>query len=152
MRNVNVLVRGCVLLLCMLLQTGCPRVCYKPQFVVLNMETHGSFHALFSFDLKELRKYCVVYVDKQGKPLSRAEGLLSEDTFARYQKMLEHRKRSSEASIVVVKDGEVQLKKQDLDDLRSIVSNAPPRDGDWNQMHPSFINVFRMHQRKLQHD
>lgn len=145
MRVVNVLVRGGVLLFCMLMQTGCPRLSYRPQFVVLNMDTHGSFHALFSFDLKELRKYSVVYVDKQGKLLSQAEGMLPEDTFARYQKKIENRRRSSEASIVVVKDGEVQLQEQELADLRSVVSNAPPRESDWTQMHPSFIKVFGLH-------
>lgn len=145
MRNVNVLVRGCVLLLFLSMQTGCPQASSKPQFVVLNMETHGSFHALFSFDLKELRKCCVVYVDKDGKMLSRTEGFLPKDVFVRYQKKLEDRRRSSESSIVVVKDGEIHLQEQDLNDLRCIVSNAPPREGDWNQLHPSFIKVFGFH-------
>ena len=142
MRMANILGRGCILLFFTLMQIGCSEISNKPQFVVLNMDSQGSFHALFSFELKERRKFCVVYVDKHGKPLSRAEGLLSEGTFTRYQKKLEERKRTSEASIVVFRDGEVQLHGQELDDLRNVVSNAPPCAVDWRQMHPSFMKVF----------
>ena len=113
-----------------------------PQFVALSLEPDGGVHALFAFNLREGRRVRVAYVDGLGRALSCGEGSLPEEVFGRYLKKVAGRKRSGEASIVVLADGAVRLDGQELDDLRYVVSNVPPQAADVGKMHPSFKVVF----------
>lgn len=144
--------RGCVLFFGIAMLCGCSWSGHKPQFVVLSADANGSCNALFSFDLKKTRRCCVTYVDVQGQVLSRVEGALPEDTFVRYQQKLANRKRSAEAGIVIMENGEICLGTNDLTDLKRVVSSAPPCASVRRKMHPSFGKVFRDHGRELRHD
>ena len=121
---------------------GCSWFGERPQFVALSLDADGGVHALFAFNLKEGRRVRVAYVDSLGRALSCGEGSLPEEVFGRYLKKVADRKRSGEASIVVSADGAVRLDGQELDDLRCVVSNAPPQAADMGKMHPSFKTVF----------
>lgn len=125
-----------------LVSCGCSWFGERPQFVALSLDADGGIHALFAFDLKEGRRVRVAYVDGLGRALSCGEGSLPEEVFGRYLKKVAGRKRSGEASIVVSVDGAVRLDGQELDDLRCVVSNAPPPAADVGKMHPSFKAVF----------
>lgn len=142
MRVLTAFCCGCVLLLCNLMHSGCSRSGDSPQFVALNIETQGAFHALFAFDLEKHGKFSVAYVDSRGNLISRRQGVLPKDVFSRYKQKLDDRERSGEASIVVVMDGMIQLEGQELYDLMCVVRHAPPCAAVLKQMHPSFVRVF----------
>lgn len=57
--------------------------------------------------------------------------------------MTVRRQRSEVACIVVSADGVVQLDRRELDDLRRIVSNAPPQAADLKKDAPVFQGRFR---------
>lgn len=143
LRDLNrMIVRSLVYCCFFLVSCGCSWFGERPQFVAQSLEPDGGVRALFAFNLREGRHVRVAYVDSLGRALSCREGQIPEEVFGRYLKKVADRKRSGEASIVVSVDGAVRLDGQELDDLRRVVSNAPPQAADVEKMHPSFKAVF----------